>query len=238
MAKYDLNGNEKDFTEGDLTEQQKMLVKKAYLGLDGKSKTRDEIAKQLGLRKDRVQPFFKYLSKNNKYKELHKTNFGERVEAKKYNIKDISKDYEKGYTIQKLQKKYHISTEKMESIVSNLPDDIKEKHKLKILKKRTIKGNYDDFYGKIVKNRNSTIVCRLRLINNITIQKYPDERGSEKHSTNFLTFNIKSKGDLERLMDSIEKNYGNIEYENGVIMCKDYKTKTIIPLNVLIEKIR
>ena len=46
MAKYDLTGAEKDFEDGNLTEQQKIIVKKNYLGSDNSnSKTRDEIAK-------------------------------------------------------------------------------------------------------------------------------------------------------------------------------------------------
>lgn len=234
MAKYDLNGNEKDFKDGNLSDQQKMIIKKEYLGYNSKSKNRDEIAKQLHLKKDRVQPFFKYLSNNSEYKELHKKNFPARVRNKEYDIKYINKDYAKGMTIQQLQKKYHTSTEKMESIVKQSPAIDKEKHIVKLRSKRSGKGNYDSFYKRIIKHRNADIVCRLKLINKVHIQKYPDKRNSAEHSTNFLTFNIKGKGDVENLLDSIEKNTGNILYENGTILCKDYRSNTIVPLSVII----
>lgn len=230
MAKYDLTGAEKDFEDGNLTEQQKIIVKKNYLGSDNSnSKTRDEIAKIIHVKKDRLQPFFKYLSDNPEYKDEHKEHLPVRVRKNKYEVKDIQKDYSKGMTVQQLQKKYHTSNEKMVQITHSFNDNVKVKHKKQIIKHEFHKGNYDEFVKKYIKNRNSNLICRIRLKSTVKIMKYPDQRNSHEHTTKFLTFNVKSAGDVEKVRESIEKNYGNIILENGDIMCKDYTHNRLVP---------
>ena len=187
----------------ELTDKEKQRIKELY----DKGYTSTDIAKELGIRRQRIDADYKELS-NTYPRERKRSEYYENVPLSR-----IRADYLRGDSKRDIAKRYHLGTERLESIIDTFPESVEEKHneRVDINKGKTLNAlkTREDF-GRIVKNPQYNLYCVIELKNDILIAENSGGTFEHEHVAEILTFGIKSKGDYQRYRDSLDKNYDNM----------------------------
>ena len=187
----------------ELTDKEKQRIKELY----DKGYTSTDIAKELGIRRQRIDADYKELS-NTYPRDRKRSEYYENVPLSR-----IRADYLRGDSKRDIAKRYHLGTERLESIIQSFPESVEEKHneRVAINKGKTLNAlkTREDF-GRIVKNPQYNLYCVVELKNDILIAENSGGTFEHEHVAKILTFGIKSKGDYERYRNSLDKNYDNL----------------------------
>lgn len=187
----------------ELTDKEKQRIKELY----DKGYTSTDIAKELGIRRQRIDADYKELSREYP-RERKRSEYYENVPLSR-----IRADYLRGDSKRDIAKRYHLGTERLESIIDTFPESVEEKHneRVDINKGKTLNATKTrkDF-KKLVKNPQFDIYCVIELDSAITIKKNSGEAVEKEHITQILTFGIKSLSDFQSYADSLDRNFNNL----------------------------
>ena len=187
----------------ELTDKEKQRIKELY----DKGYTSTDIAKELGIRRQRIDADYKELSREYP-RERKRSEYYENVPLSR-----IKADYLRGDSKRDIAKRYHLGTERLESIIQSFPASTQEKHneRVDINKGKTLNAlKTREEFGRIVKNPQSDIYCVIELDNAILIRKDTDKAVEKEHITKIMTFGINSLSDVQRYADSLDRNFNNL----------------------------
>jgi len=205
--------------------------------------SRDSISQQIGLGHRKTQEVINYL-KSTVIEEEHKKALSEKertiIKNKDREYYDnIKQDYLTGNSIHNIKKKYHIGTSELYDLINTYSPEEQDLHKELSIKENIKSGiqtkrkekdinYYNNFFGRPIENLHGKLYCRIVLKNKITLEENYKEfdlayRHRAIHTTNFLTYMIKGKGDAEKVADALRINGNNVNYEES--FCRDFSIK-------------